>query len=471
VPVLDVLRYTLYPLTDDVLAFQLSVTECAAAAVPVPLNASDAEELLALLLNDSLPDALPVLVGAKVTLIDADCPEAIFNGNDAPETENSELLLDTDETVTAPPVAFSASVSVLLLSTVTFPKLSVLGDKLSVVLVVALSPVPLIDSAAGELLALLENDSLPDALAALVGLKVTLIDADCPEAIFKGNDAPDTANSELLLEMEETVTAPPVALSASVSVLLLSTVTLPKLSAVGETVSVVFAVTVAPVPLSVIRRAGPAMVKVPESVPDFFGLNVAVSRTFALAAKVRGNFTPLTVKASPETCALCRVTRVERMLVNSTASDELLPTSTLPKERLAGAAFISTSTPVPPMVIVRSVELSTIVRCPLSQPAAVGANVTVSVSFPPAASTLGMATLATSNLPLLERRLVILTLLLPLLVITRCSALECPTSTLPKVRSVGERLSSFAAARARNGRVATKIRTAIRTTIFERRFF
>ena len=62
------LRYTLYPATDDVLAPQLSATECDVTAVPFPLRATLDVEPVALLKIFTLPLAVPVVVGANCTL-------------------------------------------------------------------------------------------------------------------------------------------------------------------------------------------------------------------------------------------------------------------------------------------------------------------------------------------------------------------------------------------------------------------
>ena len=50
----------LYPDTDDVLAFQLRSTECCVGTVPEPERATIAGEFVALLTNDTVPDAAPL---------------------------------------------------------------------------------------------------------------------------------------------------------------------------------------------------------------------------------------------------------------------------------------------------------------------------------------------------------------------------------------------------------------------------
>jgi hypothetical protein len=60
-------------MTEDVLAVQLKLTECA-CATPVPVRVIVAGEFEALLVTLTLPVALPTTAGAKVTLTLAVCP-------------------------------------------------------------------------------------------------------------------------------------------------------------------------------------------------------------------------------------------------------------------------------------------------------------------------------------------------------------------------------------------------------------
>ena len=63
------LRYTLYPTTAEGLAVQLRLTLCGAAAVPV--RVSTVGELAALLRKEMIPEAVPLVCGAKVRVNDA----------------------------------------------------------------------------------------------------------------------------------------------------------------------------------------------------------------------------------------------------------------------------------------------------------------------------------------------------------------------------------------------------------------
>ena len=61
------LRYTLYPDTVEVLAFQVSATECCTGATPVPDRVTVAGDPVALLAIEMLPFAVPATVGSNTT--------------------------------------------------------------------------------------------------------------------------------------------------------------------------------------------------------------------------------------------------------------------------------------------------------------------------------------------------------------------------------------------------------------------
>jgi hypothetical protein len=66
-PPLTVPRYTLYPDTVDVLPVQVRVAERCTGATPVPDKAMAAGDVVALLVMEMLPFALPATVGLNVT--------------------------------------------------------------------------------------------------------------------------------------------------------------------------------------------------------------------------------------------------------------------------------------------------------------------------------------------------------------------------------------------------------------------
>jgi hypothetical protein len=90
--------------------------------VPVPLAVSVAEPEL-LVKKEIFADALPLVVGEKVTVKGTLCPDAIVVGNVSPLSVNSELLELAEERVTLPPLAVTLPLVLWLLPIVTELKL------------------------------------------------------------------------------------------------------------------------------------------------------------------------------------------------------------------------------------------------------------------------------------------------------------------------------------------------------------
>lgn len=87
----------------EVLAFHDKSTVCWIVA-PDPLTVS-AAELDVLVKNESLADAAPLVVGAKLTVKGTVCPAANVTGKVSPPTANAELLELAEDNVTPPPLA------------------------------------------------------------------------------------------------------------------------------------------------------------------------------------------------------------------------------------------------------------------------------------------------------------------------------------------------------------------------------
>ena len=83
-PPVTVERYTLYPLTVEVLAVQVRVTECETGCTPVPVSVIVAGELVALLVTVTLPGSDPALAGVKVTFNVAVAPAATIWPEETP---------------------------------------------------------------------------------------------------------------------------------------------------------------------------------------------------------------------------------------------------------------------------------------------------------------------------------------------------------------------------------------------------
>ena len=111
-------------MTADVLAFQVRVPEWEISATPVPVKAIDAGELDALLTTETLPVALPVAAGAKVTSKVTICPEVTISPADTPLAVKPGPEIVTFEIVILElPELVNVTPRLLLLLMSTFPKL------------------------------------------------------------------------------------------------------------------------------------------------------------------------------------------------------------------------------------------------------------------------------------------------------------------------------------------------------------
>jgi hypothetical protein len=78
--------------------------------VPVPDSACVSGELLALLPKESVVEALPLVCGANLSVMDKLCPAAMVTGKVSPVTENSEVVPPIELTVTLEPLALRVAV-------------------------------------------------------------------------------------------------------------------------------------------------------------------------------------------------------------------------------------------------------------------------------------------------------------------------------------------------------------------------
>src|SRR5207245_2863303 len=149
-------------------------------------------ELVALLTSETLPIAAPAVVDAKTTLKLAVCPAAKVSGavrplalKPLPETLICEML-----TLELPGLVRVTVCGALLLPTVTFPKLRLVG--LAVRRKVEVTPVPLNAMVEGELGVSLTSERLPVTLPALAGAKAALKLVFCPGVRVRGRLSPPT---------------------------------------------------------------------------------------------------------------------------------------------------------------------------------------------------------------------------------------------------------------------------------------
>jgi hypothetical protein len=168
----------LYPTTEELPAFQERFTLCCVddpEAAPDPERASETV-LPVLVTKDAVPEAEPLLCGLKVTVKLLLDPAATVKGRLTPLKTHSALLVPAEETVTLLPLAEIVPVRLLVLPTVTVPKLRLDGVTASCPVAAPVPESAMFKAGAVEVMAM-----LPLALPALLGAnpteKVTLLPA------------------------------------------------------------------------------------------------------------------------------------------------------------------------------------------------------------------------------------------------------------------------------------------------------
>jgi hypothetical protein len=249
--------------------------------------------------------------------------------------------------------------------------------------------------------------------------------------------------AELLVLAAVTVTLVPLAVNVPVAVPLEPTVTLPRASVAGDTVSCP-TVVVTPVPVIGMVKvefvAVDVMVRFPFTAPADVGENETVNVALCPPVSVSGVVIPLTLSPVPVIPSCETDTLVVPVFVMVSDRVPLLPTFTLPNPRLVGFALSAPAvTPVPDNDIVNvGLEASeVIVTVPLALPLAVGVKVIVKVVLWDAASDSGAVIPLIAKLPPPMEICEIDTLdESPLVRVTLCDLLA-PTVTLPKASVVG----------------------------------
>ncbi len=282
-------------------------------ATPVPDSVTVAGELVAVLTTETLPEALPVTVGAKLAVKLVLWPAVSVRGSESPLMLNPVPVAVACEIVTLPvPLLVSVTVWLLLLPTVTFPKLRLVGVAPSR----SVTPVPENETTAGELVAVLTTETLPEVLPVMVGAKVAVKLVLWPEVSVRGSESPLMLNPLPVTVACETVTLPvPLLVRVTVPLLLLLTVTFPKLRLSGVAPSR----SVTPVPDSETTAGELVAVltteTLPEKLPVTVGAKVAVKLVLWPAVRVRGSESPLMLNPAPVAVACETVTLPVPLLV------------------------------------------------------------------------------------------------------------------------------------------------------------
>lgn len=157
---------------------------------PVPLRVMVAGELVALLVTEMVPEKLPVVVGAKATLMEVDCPAERVRGRARPVTLNPLPVKVSCERVSAElPALVRITLWVALVPVVKFPKPSEVGD--AEICRVEETPVPTRATADEELGELFVSVRLPENVPAEAGANLTEKDVEPPGGTLRGRVNPE----------------------------------------------------------------------------------------------------------------------------------------------------------------------------------------------------------------------------------------------------------------------------------------
>ena len=192
-------------------------------------------ELGASLTSETLPDALPVAVGANCTLKVLDCPGGRVSGKVSPlMLKPAPVTLPCAMVKLALPELVKVRFCTPVVPTSTLPKLTLGGVTESC----GCTPVPLRAMVLGELGALLTSETLPDTLPVAVGANCTLKVLDCPAPRVSGNVSPLMLKpAPVKLPCAMVKLAPPELVKVKFCTPVLPTSTLPKLTLGGVTES------------------------------------------------------------------------------------------------------------------------------------------------------------------------------------------------------------------------------------------
>ena len=263
----------------------------------------------------------------------------MVTGNGKPLITKRELFELAAVTVTFAPLALRLPVADPLVPATTLP--IAMGEGVAVSTPAVTDPVPVKGMVRVGLEPVDVTVTLPLALPAESGVKVTLKVALCPAVSVAGVEIPLTVKPVPLMPTCDTVNVdPPVFVTVSDNTCLLPTVTVPKFRLVG------FAPTapcVTPVPDngkdSDGLGASEVIVTLPLALPAVSGENVALNVAVCDALRARGVVMPLSLKPVPLTEACEMLTVAAVLLVSVMVRLLWLPTVTLPKFSVVGLTW------------------------------------------------------------------------------------------------------------------------------------
>jgi hypothetical protein len=384
----------------------------------------------------TLPVTAPFAGGVNDTAKDVLCPAASVTGENPLTLKPVPLALAAETTTLVCPEFVNVSDKLVLLPAWILPNERLVGLAISVpwaTTPVALSGIVKFGFVPFEVML-----TLPVTAPFAVGVNDTAKDVLCPAASVTGENPLTLKPVPLALVAETKTLVCPEFVNVSDTLVLLPTWTLPNEKLVGLALSVPGAT---PVALSGIAKFGFApfdvIFRVPLAAPPVVGVNSTAKDMLCPAASVTGE-NPLKLKPVPLALAAETDTLVCPEFVNVSDTLVLLPTWTLPNEKLVGLAIsVPGATPVALSGIMRLglVPFEVMFTLPLAAPLAIGAKSTAKVVLCPGASDTGENPLKLKPLPLaltaeIER------LVPPVLVNVSDKLVLLPTWTLPNARLV-----------------------------------
>ena len=312
----------------------------------------------------------------------------------------------------------------------------------------AATPVPVTAIVAGDSVALLVIVTVPLSAAAVVGENVRVKGRFCPGVIVTGAVTPLVLKPVPVTAMFEIVRLElPVSESVTLCVPIVSTVTLPKLTLVELTPRTNVAAT--PVPVRGIAVGEVAKLLTSETLPLTAVVPVGVNCTLkveeAPAAIFSGKVSPDTLNPVPVGVAAEIVSVALPVFFTVIVWEFVLPSTTLPKLTLDGVKLIrgaGAAAPVPVRLSVVGEPAALLVKTtlPLTAVVPVGANVTVNVLVPPAATFSGVVRpLMVKPVPLMVAWEIVNVALPPFVIVT-VFGLLVPSVTVPNATGDGVRL-------------------------------
>jgi hypothetical protein len=321
----------------------------APGVVPVPVTPAVRTPSEALESTVRVPDAAPDLVGEKATLRVVFRPAASVIGN-------TGVLRLKPGPVTAAAVMVALVPLELLIETVrlwlvptfTEPNATLAGIKVNCPAVVP-APETVTDAVVGvegspdePAAAPVMSDAwpcietLPDTCPADFGTNTTLNDVLCPGARVIGSVNPVNVKAALLADACATVTLDsPELVKVAVFARLCPTRTLPNVTVAGFTTSLPASIALPDTAKFVAPFVPPAKATLADGLPTALGVNESIRFTLCLGLSVIGNAGETTLNSGSDTVTPEIMTKAEVLFVSGSVMVLLLPTTTVPKLRLA----------------------------------------------------------------------------------------------------------------------------------------